>query len=750
MGPWSSPTDIVSPKSPESEAEPAAEAPDLRGVRALFLVDAASASHRGRARVLAEALEAWGARTFTVSADAALPDPSAGADILSAVTRFCPSTLFSAGLRVGRDLSTEIPTIHIASVWDEGPVDVGDDSSGDEVEGSAGREGVVLLADPPSLAALVACSGPALPIGPLVAHERIPDACGAQPVLAVLRGERRAAPVSLLEEIRRAVDGGARVVEIGPEEGLPPGAFAAVIGDGGDPYRALGAGIPVIGVSTEERTRARWAAMEAEGLGLGVAWRVGPMGPLLREAVAKAADPSISRRLRGSARRMSSSAAQTVAELLLDLRSACCTKQSGPLAHLTMSRAEFIEYMLGVGPPTLLTRATVESLLEQGEQLGLPWWEGKEGPIYDRFRSWNWIFNRSPAFFEADARAHRATRERAAHVPEGRAGGVCCPDRGTAGRSRVLARPQRYRLTVGVDVSLEGVEPSTRLRAYLPYPLETSAQRDIRFFGSTPDSLEKALVPEIGYIYGAELAAGDEPRRRIEYRAELTISEIHSHGFGPPPPPPSYDASLPAVLAEIGSGDGDPYRRAWLLYDWMLGTGRYEKTLNRCLCPKCSARDFEHQRAGHCIVMAHAFLEYCEAVGVRARPAKGVMFTYPRDDSGQRFGCSVPGEPVIGHTWAEFEVPGVGWLPVEFDPIVIKAASARNCYDRALRERLQADYDFYRAFYFGNLDNQRIVCSLSALDIPYLCRYDPSQPRGARWVPVEPQRLRFTMEVEYL
>jgi len=258
------------------------------------------------------------------------------------------------------------------------------------------------------------------------------------------------------------------------------------------------------------------------------------------------------------------------------------------------------------------------------------------------------------------------------------------------------------------------------------------------------------LLPEFGYVYGAEFSVGEAPRVSVSYTAEWTGYEIHSHGLMQALRPRAPQVPLDELLSDMQAGELDPIAKAWLIYDWMLTCGRFEKSWNPCLCLSCCARDFARDRVGHCIVLAHAFIAYCHRVGVPARPVRGAMFTHPRDTSGRRFGVAAEGEPVIGHSWAEFEAPGLGWLPVEFHAIVFRSTSERNCYDETLRQTLDGDFDFLRDFYFGGLDNQRMVCSRSSIQIMPVRYYDGLQPEGARWRPVPMQRLRDDLEIEYV
>ena len=125
------------------------------------------------------------------------------------------------------------------------------------------------------------------------------------------------------------------------------------------------------------------------------------------------------------------------------------------------------------------------------------------------------------------------------------------------------------------------------------------------------------------------------------------------------------------------------------------------------------------------------------------------MLGYPRDAGGSRFGYATHGEPVIGHTWAEVDIPGLGALPVELFAIALRSVSAENCPDAELRRVVEDDRLWLRTHQFGNLDNLRVTYSGSVIDLPWVAFHDATKPRGARWQPVLYDRLSFahTMEI---
>ena len=125
------------------------------------------------------------------------------------------------------------------------------------------------------------------------------------------------------------------------------------------------------------------------------------------------------------------------------------------------------------------------------------------------------------------------------------------------------------------------------------------------------------------------------------------------------------DPEIKKIAQTLKAKDAQPYRFARLAYDYVIEHTHYGPTIQGGAlgCLKHGQSD--------CGGYSALFIAICRAGGIPARPVVG---------------CWATGENPW-HMWAEFELPGVGWIPV--DPSV--GASGR------------------RDYYFGNLDNNRLV-----------------------------------------
>jgi hypothetical protein len=140
------------------------------------------------------------------------------------------------------------------------------------------------------------------------------------------------------------------------------------------------------------------------------------------------------------------------------------------------------------------------------------------------------------------------------------------------------------------------------------------------------------------------------------------------------------DDRVRSLAAQITAGKSDTQAKARAIYDYVIGHMAYDKiapgwgngdTLRACNVGKGNCTDF------------HAlFISLARASGIPAR--FGIGFQIPAEKQQG---------PVTGyHCWAEFWLPGFGWVPVD---------ASEAWKDQKLRD-----------FYFGSLDDNRFRLSL--------------------------------------
>ncbi len=251
------------------------------------------------------------------------------------------------------------------------------------------------------------------------------------------------------------------------------------------------------------------------------------------------------------------------------------------------------------------------------------------------------------------------------------------------------------------SVELSGIRASggNSLYVWVPRPLESSAQRSVKAVQSSErptvenyrglmlyhfkDSKDgqslKALHDFILTSYEVETQPKIDSIKPLKSGSILTTYTKEEAGI------PAEDPDLKKTAAEIVGRERNPWRQAKLLYEWIAA-----KVTIRADLSKSDALSALEDKAGDAYAVSLLYVALCRSLTIPCSPVAGVWM----DDS----------KATHPHWWAEFFVEGLGWVPVDpafasDDPRSLKARP---------REKEGLDR---RAYYFGNLDNDRIIFS---------------------------------------
>jgi transglutaminase-like putative cysteine protease len=136
----------------------------------------------------------------------------------------------------------------------------------------------------------------------------------------------------------------------------------------------------------------------------------------------------------------------------------------------------------------------------------------------------------------------------------------------------------------------------------------------------------------------------------------------------------SDDAGIKDTAEKLQQGKTNPYDTAKSIYNWVMQNLTYQE-VNGLKGAKFAWAN----RYGECGDYSALFCALCRADGIPARPVVG------RWTTSYTSGASTADQG--WHVWAEFYLPGYGWLPV--DPTEGQA--------------------YPKTDYFGKLDNQRLI-----------------------------------------
>ena len=405
-----------------------------------------------------------------------------------------------------------------------------------------------------------------------------------------------------------------------------------------------------------------------------------------------------------------------------------------------VSENEFLQQLDGTTPFTLSIES-LRKMLQQGIQRGIPHWRQGNQYFFDIIDSWNWLYEKEDRFFEAEYRACDQRRSTFFDIDE-------------MGNIRSKSHIQRYKVTYSYDVHLTE-KSDQQLRAFIPYPLETEEQKAVNLISCFPEGMRDYLRGKFGFFYAYPFTANSA---NFSYTCELEVSKYNAKGRGEYILP-EWERSrylytgeglaklpeLEQVLSEIleASASCDKKELAWAFYSKLVRTKKFRKTKLPAMGLVDSSATLLNSSGGNCIHFARTFIALCRMVGIPARERCGTLLGYPISEKVYEY--SSINEPIIGHTWAEIYLEEAGWIPVEFLSVAIGEVSINeyNIKDSKLKKYIKQNNRSFESYYFGHLDNQRLMFSNSVKTLP-LCL-----TKGVdEWEPLPNIQCQYRMRVE--
>ncbi len=498
---------------------------------------------------------------------------------------------------------------------------------------------------------------------------------------------------------------------------------AAVFAGGGDPgffYQALFKGIPVIGLPTNDTQEYFINRLQALGLGIKLSYRDFTRPAALVQSVEGLLNhyAIFARRccaLAGDIREWQD--ANRVADIV-DVYWMSRTEERRIDSHYQMSQRDFARQL---SVSTLLRDEQIEEMLENGRNRQMPHEVRQDGIWYDRLDSWNWLYDHDARFFACDYEAREEMRSFFIHKEKG----------------ALHSAMESQRLLLTYTFTLSAAEDTTHdARIFLPYPITTDFQKDIKLLSCHPTGMQEHFLPHSGFFYGYPTGCDFSSGKAytFSYECELTVYSRVMGATGTMETITSEQFELYTIvdksLAEhplvrrcwedVGIDEGlSDVEKARLLYGYLARNKHFKKTKDSCQCYPCSTLKALADDGGHCITLSRAFIALCRLQNIPAREQAGAIAVNPLGSS--RYENRTYNEVVFGHTWAEIFISGLGWIPVEFHGISIgtPALTEINVQSEALRHKVWENSEPYFDFYFGHLDCFHIVCSNAvAKEIP--------------------------------
>ncbi|MBJ6750421.1 transglutaminase-like domain-containing protein [Geomonas anaerohicana] len=239
---------------------------------------------------------------------------------------------------------------------------------------------------------------------------------------------------------------------------------------------------------------------------------------------------------------------------------------------------------------------------------------------------------------------------------------------------------------------------------WFPYPTSDLNQKieNLHFDGNY-STFTLSREPQSGALYLYTQWRGAQKNRHLTVTFDATAQERKVTKLVEQPAPippevvkyvkaefwiPSDEKKVKALSHQITAGKKGILKKARAVYDWVVDNTKRDPKV-----PGCGVGNVQATlaaRSGKCADISTLFVALARAAGVPAREVFGL-----------RLGR--PGQTDISnghHCWAEFYLPGTGWVPV--DPAdVTKAVLEKNLTPAMAKP--------YREYYFGAVDEFRIV-----------------------------------------
>ncbi|MFT5088620.1 MAG: hypothetical protein ACI906_001263 [Candidatus Latescibacterota bacterium] len=407
-----------------------------------------------------------------------------------------------------------------------------------------------------------------------------------------------------------------------------------------------------------------------------------------------------------------------------------------------VEESAFLEQLAGTTPPALTTEL-LRDILRQSVKKDMPHWRQGKQLFFDRIDSWNWLYEKEPRFFAADYKACDQRRRAFFSID-------------ATGNVRPKSDRQRYRLTYTYTAHSGSTPPDQPCKVFIPYPLETKQQRAIQLLECFPNNMASYLCGDLGFFYAYPSPASSN-LMRFSYTCELEIdpqrprhstNDTEAWRYACYAKKDESMAKVPEleqvrseVLETHAPQNKKEFARAF--YEYLVHRKKFRKTKEPALGPAISAAFLLGRDGGNCIHFAQTFIALCRMIGIPAREKCGALLGYPSAERVYEY--SSIDEPIIGHTWVEIFIEDEGWMPVDFHSTAIGAAAitADNMVDPDLGEYIRRNTRAFNAYYFGNLDNQRVLFSNSAKTIPS-CTIETENS----WQPPVDLQCTYRMRIE--
>ncbi|MGD9159038.1 MAG: transglutaminase-like domain-containing protein [Desulfobacteraceae bacterium] len=263
--------------------------------------------------------------------------------------------------------------------------------------------------------------------------------------------------------------------------------------------------------------------------------------------------------------------------------------------------------------------------------------------------------------------------------------------------------------TVTFNIQPNVLEGSNEVRLWLPYPLSDECQiiSDIKISGNFNESgVYNDPDSQAVFYYAEWKPIKEKPFLNMSLHVDLKDRKAGTLRDSRAPVPviikkyldstewiPSND--FKDIAGKITRGKKSILEKAWAIYNWTVENTYRNPNVKGCGLALPGRTLNEKKGGGKCADISAVYVSIARAAGVPARDVYGIRLADPKT-----------GDITSGfHCWAEFYLPGTGWIPV--DPADVRKMML-------VHELEIKDADEWREFFWGGDDLFRIVLEKDA------------------------------------
>ncbi len=275
--------------------------------------------------------------------------------------------------------------------------------------------------------------------------------------------------------------------------------------------------------------------------------------------------------------------------------------------------------------------------------------------------------------------------------------------------SAAAAQTGSHQGTVKIEIDLSAYNPAEEARLWLPYPISDNYQRitNIKIKG---DFAESAVYSDQVFQTPMLFASWDNgaKSRKLLFSFDVERQEVARRDFPQNEPkwnPADYKeylkstslgpttGSVKKLADKIIKGKTTVLAKAKAIYGWTVNNMYRDPETPGC--GKGNVCELLEKPGGKCVDIHSAFVALARAAGVPAREVFGLRLAKKGSEDVSTW----------QHCWAEFFVPGYGWVPA--DPADVRKAMLTDNLDLKNPKIVEL-----RKYYWGGLDAYRVKLSM--------------------------------------